>query len=183
VEQSSKDFAGLKSLISSRWTALPIFLLAWGLMVLSLYNQFQIYVYFILGFACFFEWSRKSFKINFFLFMLFVGLFGWALESLESHFGILKIMGENPQPLWLILLWPYYASVTFDLFTSYVDRYWKAFLYGASSLPGAYYLVARIDIAEIGVSAPLFFLINGTVGGIVLMFACLMYYSLKLDKL
>ena len=115
--------------------------------------------------------------------MLTVGLFGWFVESIESYFEILKVLSKHPQPLWLVLLWAYYVSVTFDMFTKYVNRYWKAFLYGASSLPGTYYLVARLDIVEIGPSAPMFFLINGTVGGLVLMYACYMYYSLKIDKI
>ena len=115
--------------------------------------------------------------------MLFVGFFAWFIESIESHFRILKVMGEHPQPLWLLFLWSYYVSVTFELFINYVDRYWKAFLYGASSLPGSYYLAAKLNVVEINESVSLFFLINGTVGGLVLMFSCLMYYSLRVDKI
>lgn len=168
---------------SKKWISLPLFLIVWGLMVLSLYKDAQILTYFTLALGCLWQLYLRSFDKKAAVFMLMVGLFGWSLESIESYYGLLKVMGEHPQPFWLILLWAYYVMVNFELFTDYVNRYWKAFLYGSTSLPGSYYLVSRFDIVEINGSLLKFFLINGTVGGLILMFSCLMYYSLKLDAL
>ena len=166
-----------------KWLAVPVFLLAWALMVLSLCNQNQYFVYLILGSGCALQLYLNSFRKKYLLFMLLVGSFGWALESVESYTNILRVMGQNPQPYWLLLLWPYYVSVTFDLFLKFVNSYLKAFFYGASSLPGAYYLVSKFGIVEIGTSTFKFFIVNGTVGGLVLVFSCFIYYSLKVDKM
>lgn len=163
--------------------SMSVFLTLWGLMIGALYYSYEPYVYIVLGLGCLFQLSRWGFHKRALFFMLLVGLFGWSLESLESHFEVLKVMGSHPQPLWLGLLWAYYVPLSFDLFNSFVNRYWKAFLYGVYSLPGSYYFVSKLGLVEICDSLVLFFLINGTVGGLVLVFSHSMYYSLKVDKL
>lgn len=164
---------------------MSVFLLAWALMLIFLYLKLDPFVYLVLGLGCVFRLYTWKFHKRAILFMFAVGLFGWGIESLESYFGVLSVSYSppKPQPLWMILLWAYFVAVTFDQFKSFVDRYWKSFLYGIYSLPGSYYFVSKLGIAEIGVSTPMFFLINGTVGGLVLVFSHFVYYSLKVDHL
>jgi len=162
---------------------MSVFLILWGLMVTFLYYDLEPLVYFVLGAGCLIQLKSWSFKLNAVVFMSAVGLFGWSIESIESHYGLVRLMGSNPQPLWLAFLWAYYASLSFDLFINFVNRYWKAFLYGVYSLPGSYYFVSKLGLAEINGSLVKFFLINGTVGGLVLLFSCFLYYSLKIDQI
>jgi hypothetical protein len=159
-----------------------IFLAVWSLVVFLLSKDFSLFVYIPLSLGLLYQAKLWSFKKETFYFFLAVGLVGWSLESVESYFGYLKIMNSHPQPLWIVFLWAYFSSYTFTCFSFFVDRYAKAFLYGAYSLPGSYFLVSKLGLAELSDSLTLFFIVNGTVGGLVLMFAHYMFYNLQLNK-
>jgi|GEM_PF-5942662 len=165
-----------------KWMPSLIFLSIWALVVFLLFKGFSVFVYIPLFIGLLYQAKIWSFKKEAFYFFLAVGAVGWGLESVESYFGYLKIMGAHPQPLWIALLWAYFSAFTFTSFSFFVDTYIKAFFYGAYSLPGSYYLVSKFGLAELSDSLTLFFFVNGTVGGLVLMFAHFLYYNFSLDK-
>ena len=72
----------------------------------------------------------------------------------------------------LLVLWTYHSSITFDLLKKLINSFFF----------GVYCLLSKLGTVEIGKPVVQFFIINGTVGGLVLVFACFMYYSLKVDK-
>ena len=164
-----------------KWTPTVLFLAVWSVVVFLLYKDLSEFVYLPLSLGLLYQAKLWSFKKEAFYFFIAVGFMAWGLESVESYFGYLKIMNAHPQPIWIAFLWAYFSAFTFTSFSFFVDGYIKAFLYGAYSLPGTYYLVSRLGLAEISDSLILFFIVNGTVGGLVLMFAHVLHYNFKLN--
>ena len=164
-----------------KWVPTVLFLAVWFVVVFLLCKGFSKFVYIPLSLGLLYQAKLWSYKKEAFCFFVTLGFMAWGLESVESYFGYLRIMNSHPQPIWVAFLWAYFSAFTFTSFNFFVDRYIKAFLYGAYSLPGSYYLVSRLGLAEISDSLILFFIVNGTVGGLILMFAHFLYYTLKLN--
>ena len=162
---------------SKKTISLVIFLVCWFLMVFLLHKKLDILLYPMFVLALTYQWSLYKFNIKYLLSMILTGALGWTLEGFEGLLGLLFISGQTWPPLWLILLWMYFSSITFLVLKDLLDRPWKSFIYGVYSLPGSYYMVSKLGIVEFGEPFLLALLVNGTVGGLVLMICHKMLYS------
>jgi len=157
--------------------SLVVFFISWFLMVFLLHNKLDLYLYPLFLSALAFQWYIYKFNFKYFIVMTVTGTLGWTLEGFEGVMGLLYISGQIWPPLWLLLLWAYFSSVTFLALGTILNRPWKSFLYGVYSLPGSYYLVSKLGIVEFGEPFVTALVVNGTIGGLVLMICHLMLYS------
>lgn len=162
---------------SKKTFSMVFFLIFWFFMVFLLYKKLDLFLYPLFILALGFQAYLYYFNKRYLAVLLVTGLLGWSFEALEGQLGLLFISGQSWPPLWLFLLWMYFSSVTFLVLDSLLDRPWKSFLYGVYSLPGAYYLVSKFGIVDFGEPFLLALVVNGTVGGLVLMICHRMLYS------
>lgn len=162
---------------SKKTFSLVFFLAFWFLMVFLLHKKLEFLLYPLFALTLTFQWYTYKFNKKYLAILLVTGLLGWTLEGVEGLLGLLFISGQTWPPFWLLFLWMYFSSVTFLVLGEVLDRPWKSFLYGVYSLPGSYYLVSKLNIVEFGEPFLLALIVNGTVGGLVLMICHKMLYS------
>ncbi len=163
--------------VRSKYMALAVFLLAWVLVVYCLSNNQVYLVYPIIIVALAYEILTVRQRLKTFILLLIVGLLGWTLQSVEARLGTLIITNSIMfAPPWLGFLWSLFMSSTLRTMPFVFKNLITSFLFGCYALPGSYFFISKIGLAEI--KSPIWqsLLLDSLISGFIFVIT---YYLLK----
>ncbi len=173
---TKENFIGKISL-KSKGLALIVFLTVWTLAIICLKNNYDNLVYPIVFIGLCYEVLTTREKIKVFLLITILGLLGWLFQSGEAYLGTLIIKNSQPMaPLWLIPLWALFMSSTLRTMPFVFNNIFVCFAFGCYALPGTYYFISKMGLAEI--KSPIWqsLILDALISGVIFLIT---YFLLK----
>lgn len=137
-------------LLKSKLFAISFFLLIWSLTVICLKYNLELLTYPIVLIGLGYEILTSEKKLKVLSLLTILGALGWCMQSFEAYMGTLIIFGSKPlAPLWLALLWAVFMSSTLRTMPFAFKNIYVSFIFGCYALPGTYFFIAKLGLAEI----------------------------------